>query len=161
MTADRKIFVPGEAAPVPAPQAEQPQPEQQRRKPGPKPRNPQPLDDAPTGAPDGAGMGQHETPPAAAGADFSPQQMAVVQRMIADAVRASKAGQDPATAAKLASEKIDAQRLPTQAAAAAMCEDSLARGVRPRAILTVDGWYTHPEMARTKAPGVAALGGQA
>jgi len=81
--------------------------------------------------------------------------------VIADAVRASKAGQDPSTAARLAAQAVDTQRLPTQAAAAAMCEDSLARGVRPRAILTVDGWYTHPEMARTKAPGVAALGGQA
>lgn len=158
MTADRKIFVPGEAAPVPAPQAEQPQPEQQRRKPGPKPRNPQPLDDAP--APADAGLGQSAASPAAGG-EFSPEQQAIVQRMIADAVRASKAGQDPSTAARLAAQAVDTQRLPTQAAAAAMCEDSLARGVRPRAILTVDGWYTHPEMARTKAPGVAALGGQA
>lgn len=164
MDQTRTILVPGEpaaapASPVaPAAPAAAAAPQEQRRKPGPKPRvslsAAEPAPGADPEVSESAEAGDPAVP------DFSPEQLAVVQRMISDAVRASRAGQDPGTAARLASEKLDAQKLPTQAAAAAMCEDSLARGIRPRAILTVDGWYTHPEMARTKAPGVSALGGQ-
>jgi len=36
----------------------------------------------------------------------------------------------------------------SQAEAAAMAAEQVAAGVRPRALLTPDGWYVHPESAR-------------
>lgn len=37
---------------------------------------------------------------------------------------------------------------PSQEAAKAMADEMVAAGTRPRALLTPDGWYTHPEAAR-------------
>jgi hypothetical protein len=87
---------------------------------------------------------------------FTPEQQAVVAQMIASAVAASKSSQDPQTAARLAAAVNSTERLPTQEAAMALQADAVARGVRPRAILTADGWVTHVEMARSK--GAPALG---
>ena len=84
---------------------------------------------------------------------------AAARPLIADAVRASKSSQDPATAAKLAAKAHSTARLPTQEDARVMCENAVAQGMRPRAILTSEGWYTHPEMARSKDTGVTLLGG--
>ena len=50
-----------------------------------------------------------------------------------------------------------AERRPTQAEAAAMAADSVAKNIRPRPILTEDGWYVHPETVRTVDHGVAKL----
>ena len=36
----------------------------------------------------------------------------------------------------------------SQAEAKAMADEMVAAGTRPRALLTPDGWYTHPEAAR-------------
>ena len=44
-------------------------------------------------------------------------------------------------------------RLMTQVEAAGIAGEMVAQGHKPRAILTVDGWYTHPEMARTAVHG--------
>lgn len=94
---------------------------------------------------------------AAAAEQFTPAQQALIAKMIGDAVQASKAAQDPRTAARLAAEKVDPSKLPTQEAARAAAEDAVSRGIRPRAVLTTDGWYTHPETTRTPA----SLNGQA
>lgn len=143
---DPTILTPGEPAAAPV-----------RKKPGPKPR-------VQAAAP-AAGEGGHdvdlddydsdELPPQPAVNPrpvlFSPEQQAEVQRMIADAVAASRSAQDPATAAKLAAKRLEGERLPTVAAAAAVCADAVSKGLRPRAVLTSEGWYVHPEMGRTKA----------
>ena len=146
MTDPTAILTPGDPAAAAAPA---------RKKPGPRPRA---QVAAPAeGGPD-ADLDEYDSddlPPAPAVAArpvvFSPEQQAEVQRMIADAVAASRSAQDPATAAKLAAKRLEGERLPTVDAAKAMCADAVAKGLRPRAILTVEGWYVHPEMARTKA----------
>jgi hypothetical protein len=88
---------------------------------------------------------------------FTPEQQAFMSQAIAAAVAAAKSAHDPATAAKLVQKKLEGERLPTTDAARAMCEDMISRGQRPRAILTTEGWYTHPEMTRSPA----SLNGQA
>lgn len=158
MSEPSAILVPGEQAPA-APAAAAPE----RRKPGPKPRAAAtPAAAAASGDDDLEQYESDDLPPAPEGdADFTPAQTRRVQAMIAEAVRASRSSQDPGTAAKLAAATMDQQKLPTVAAAMEMCEASVRQGLRPRAILTNEGWYAHPEMARTKDLGVARLGGDA
>ena len=105
-----------------------------------------------------------ELPPApapvampAASAEFTPEQQRLIAAMIASAVQASKAAQDPQTAAKLAAAANTAEKLPSQAQARAMCDDAVINGKRPRPIMTPDGWYVHPESVRTVDHGVAKL----
>lgn len=76
------------------------------------------------------------------------EQEARLAAQFTDAIHAAKASQDPATAAKLAAQRIAGQRLPTQAEAMAVLESHVANGIRPRAILTQDGYVTHREMTR-------------
>lgn len=158
-TADRQIMTPGETAqPAAAPAAEAPAaPAPERKKPGPKPRAA-----AAPAADDLAEFDSDELPPApaampAAAAEFTPEQQRLIAAMIADAVHASKSAQDPQTAAKLAAKANTAERLPSQAEAAAMCDDQVKRNIRPRPVLTPDGWYVHPETVRTVDHGVAKL----
>ena len=153
-TADRQILTPGETAQA-APAAE---PAPERKKPGPKPRA---AAQAP--ATDLDEFDTDELPPApavampAAAAEFTPEQQRLIAAMIASAVGAAKASQDPQTAAKLAAKANTAERLPSQAEAAAMCEDQVLKNIRPRPVLTPDGWYVHPESVRTVDHGVAKL----
>lgn len=154
---ERQILTPGE---VPAAAPEAPA----RRKPGPKSKaerdaeaaaaagKPGPTDDL-------AEFDTDELPEKPEAPQFTPEQQRLIATMIADAVRASKSSQDPATAAKLAAKANGTERLPTQDDARVMCENAVAQGLRPRAILTVDGFYVHPEMARSKDTGVTLLGG--
>lgn len=145
MSTDRQILTPGDSS------ASSATPVAERKKPGLKAKAAPPADDLDK-------FDSDDLPPAPK-VEFSPEQQAEIQRMIGAAVLASRSSQDPATAAKLASGALDSEKLPTQEAAAAMCEDMVRRGIRPRAIKTPDGWYTHREMAREKDPGVARLGG--
>lgn len=73
---------------------------------------------------------------------------------MAEAIGAAKSTRDPATAAALAARRMDGDRLPTQAAALEVLHDAVARGERPRSILSVDGWVT--VQAQTQSP--ASLG---
>lgn len=141
---ERQILTPG--APAVA----------ERKKPGPKPK-------AASAAEDGD-LDEFESDelPETPEVKFTPAQQAEIQRMIGAAVMAAKSSQDPATAARLASATMDSQKLPSQEAAIAMSENSLRQGLRPRAILTTDGWYTHPESAKTAASvGVTGIMGLA
>lgn len=136
-----------------------------RRKPGPKPKAPpaaaaQVAPDA--GDDDLAAFDEDDLPPSPGAAmparhakGFTPEQQALIASMIADAVRASKAGQDPGTAAKHAVGIPD--KLPSQEEARVMSEAMIAKGIRPRGILTPDGWYIHPEAARVRDYGIARL----
>lgn len=165
-TAERQILTPGETAqPAAAPAAEaSAAPAPERKKPGPRPR----AAAAPAAAP-AAGdsdLDEFETdelpppPPAAmpaAAAEFTPEQQRLIASMIASAVSAARSAQDPQTAAKLAARANTAERLPSQAEAKAMCDDMVAKNLRPRSILTPDGWYVHPEAVRTVDHGVAKL----
>lgn len=56
-----------------------------------------------------------------------------------------KRAQPAQAAAKPEATKLDAK---SQDEARAMAEQEVAKGRRPRALLTPDGWYAHPEMAR-------------
>lgn len=157
---ERQIQTPGEAPAAPAAA------EQTRRKPGPKSKAEREAEAAAAAttatagaADDLAEFDSEELPEAPAAPSFTPEQQALITKMIADAVRASKSSQDPATAAKLAAQANGAERLPTQDDARVMCENAVAQGKRPRPILTIDGWYAHPEMARSKDTGVTLLGG--
>lgn len=159
-TAERQILTPGETAhPAAAPAAPAPE---QRKRPGPKPRAAQPAAAA-GAASDLDEFDTDELPPAppaslpAAAAEFTPEQQRLIAAMIASAVGAAKSAQDPQTAAKLAAKANTAERLPGQADAKAMCDDQVARGFRPRPVLTPDGWYVHPESVRTVDHGVAKL----
>lgn len=155
---ERQILTPGESAPA----AEAAAPA--RRKPGPKSAAERAAAAAAAGAAgaddDLAEFEGDELPAAPAVANpesFSPAQQAIIAQMIAQAVQASKASQDPKTAAKLAAAANTKVVLPTQAEAMAMCNDQVAKGTRPRPILTPDGWYVHPESVRTVDHGVAKL----
>jgi len=162
-TAERQILTPGETAqPAAAPAAEAPSaPAPERKKPGPKP----PAAAAPAAAPaedDLDEFDSDELPPApsampASAAEFTPEQQRLIAAMIASAVGAARSAQDPQTAAKLAAKANTAERLPSQAEAKAMCDDMVARNLRPRPVLTPDGWYVHPEAVRTVDHGVAKL----
>ena len=168
-TSDRQILTPGETAqPAAAPAAEAPSaPAPECKKTGPVPgARAARAAAAPAAAPaddDLAEFDTDELPPAsvalpAAAAEFTPEQQRLIAAMIASAVGAAKSAQDPQTAAKLAAKANTAERLPSQAEAAAMCEDAIARSnARPRPILTPDGWYVHPESVRTVDHGVAKL----
>lgn len=151
-TPERQILTPGAApaaaaaaatAPASAPEAPA------RRKPGPKSA----AEKAAAAAADSAQTGTQGdddldgySSEDAGDAAFTPKQMVEVQRLITTAVAASRSSQDPGTALKLAAESQ--KRLPTQAAAQAMQADAVARGHRPRAILSDEGWVVHPEMTR-------------
>lgn len=162
-TAERQIQIPGESAPPAAPAAEQAPAAPVRNKPGPKPRAAAaPLHAAPAAADDLAEFDSDELPLApvampASAAEFTPDQQRLIAAMIASAVGAAKSAQDPQTAAKLAARANTVERLPSQAEAAAMCNDMVAKNHRPRGILTPDGWYVHPEAVRTADYGVAKL----
>lgn len=67
-------------------------------------------------------------------------------------VKRTQQGMSDSTKAR--ERQIDAQ---TQDEAREMAEADIARGVRPRALLTPDGWYVHPEL--TRGPG--SLGNKA
>jgi hypothetical protein len=54
--------------------------------------------------------------------------------------------------------KAKAEPLPTQEEAKAMAQKEIANGKRPRAILTAEGYYCHPEMARVKTQGAKEEG---
>lgn len=159
-TADRQILTPGETAqPAAAPAAEAPAaPAPKRKKPGPRPRAA-----AAPAADDLAEFDSDELSPAppaampASSAEFTPEQQRLIAAMIASAVGAARSAQDPQTAAKLAAKANTAERMPSQAEAAAMCGDMVAKNLRPRPILTPDGWYVHPETVRTVDHGVARL----
>ncbi len=156
MSEPSAILVPGEQPAAPAAAAPE------RKKPGPKPRAAAAPAAAAQTDDDLDDYDSEDLPPAPEGdADFTPAQTRRVQAMIAEAVRASRSSQDPGTAAKLASATLDQQKLPTVEAARAMCDDAVSKGMRPRAVLTTEGWYAHPEMARTKDLGVSRLGGDA
>lgn len=156
---ERQIQTPGESPAV----AEAPA----RRKPGPKSKAEREAEAAAATttttasgpADDLAEFDSEELPEKPEAPQFTPEQQRLIATMIADAVRASKSSQDPATAAKLAAKANGTERLPTQDDARVMCENAVAQGLRPRAILTVDGFYVHPEMARSKDTGVTLLGG--
>jgi hypothetical protein len=90
-------------------------------------------------------------------AEFTPEQQRLIAAMIASAVGAAKSAQDPQTAARLAARANTAERLPSQTEARAMCDDMVSKNMRPRAILTPDGWLVHPEAVRTVDHGVAKL----
>lgn len=141
MSESRQILTPGDSAP---PVVETPAP---RGKPGPKPK----AKAAAAPPADDLDEFEDEALPPASPVAFSPEQMAEIQKMIGAAVQASKASQDPQTAAKLAAAKLDSTKLPTVEAAKAMAEASVAQGIRPRAVLTGEGWYVHPDMTRTAA----------
>lgn len=159
-TAERQILTPGETAqPAAAPAAEAPAaPAPERKKPGPRPRAA-----AAPATNDLAEFDSDELPPAppaampASSAEFTPEQQRLIATMIASAVGAARSAQDPQTAAKLAAKANTAERMPSQAEAAAMCGDMVAKNLRPRPILTPDGWYVHPETVRTVDHGVARL----
>jgi hypothetical protein len=91
--------------------------------------------------------------PVPATAQMTPELSALVQRMIAEGVAAELA----AAKHDAAQPKAPAERLPTWQEAAAAAERSVRDGVRPRSVLTSDGWYVHPELARVKDSGVARL----
>lgn len=147
---ERQILTPGESAP--AVQAAAPA----RRKPGRKSAAEKAA--AAAGPDDLAEFDSEQLPAAPATAEsFSPAQQAIIAQMVAQAVRASKGSQDPNTAAKLAAAANTQVKHPTQDEAIAICNDQVAKGVRPRAIMTVDGWYVHPESVRTVDHGVAKL----
>ncbi len=171
-TAERQIMTPGEtaqpaAAPaVPAPSAPAPE----RKKPGPVPgaraaraaAAPAAAAAAPVGDDDLDQFDSDDLPPApaampASAAEFTPEQQRLIAAMIASAVGAARSAQDPKTAATLAAKANTAERMPSQAEAAAMCNDQVARNIRPRPVLTPDGWYVHPEAVRTVDHGVAKL----
>lgn len=157
--AERQILIPGETAQPAAAPAEAAAPTADRKKPGPKPRAAQPAA-APAAGDDLDEFESDELPPApmpASSAEFTPEQQRLIASMIASAVQASKAAQDPQTAAKLAAKANTAERLPSQSEAMAMCNDMVSRNLRPRPILTPDGWYVHPEAVRTVDHGVAKL----
>ena len=166
-TAERQIMTPGETAqPAAAPAAEATSaPAPERKKPGPKPRAaaaPAAPAAAPVGDDDLDQFDSDDLPPApaampASAAEFTPEQQRLIAAMIASAVGAARSAQDPQTAAKLAAKANTAERLPSQAEAAAMCEDQVSRNIRPRPVLTPDGWYVHPEAVRTVDHGVAKL----
>jgi len=166
-TAERQILTPGETAPLPAaapaaPVAAEAAATPERKKPGPKPRVPAAPAAATTGVDDLDEFDSDELPPApvpmpAAAAEFTPEQQRLIAAMIASAVGAARSAQDPQTAAKLAARANTKERLPSQAEAAAMCDDMVAKNQRPRSILTPDGWYVHPESVRTVDHGVAKL----
>lgn len=135
-----------------------------RRKPGPKSRAEREADAAAAKDANGSDLSEYETedlPPAPQPAlprslsGLSPEQKAEIAQMMAQAIAAARSGQDPNTAAKLAVGQPD--RLPSQEEAHIMCEAQIARGIRPRAILTPDGWYTHPESARVRDLGISRL----
>lgn len=157
MNAPRHILTPGESAvdETAAPEAAAAAPAEApaRAKPGPKP-GARAAARAAAAAPsdDLAAYESEDLPPAPAAADgdFTPEQQAKIARMIADAVQASRSSQDPQTAAKLAAQRLEPEQLPTVEQAKMTCEDAVSRGIRPRAILTNEGWYTHPEMARVR-----------
>lgn len=162
--ASRQILMPGEtaqaAAPAALPAAAEPAPEQ-RKKPGPKPRAAQ------AAAPGGDDLDEFDSnelparpavPPPPAGLEsFSPEQLMLVRKLVAEGVTAAMSSRDPATAIAIAAKNAQAVRLPTQDEARAMCEDMVTRNIRPRAVETVDGWYVHPEMTRVVDHGVARL----
>ena len=169
-TAERQILIPGETAqPAAAPAAAAPAavapaaPAPERKKPGPKPRAAEPAAAPAAGRADDLDeFDTDDLPPApvnlpAAAAEFTPEQQRLIAAMIASAVGAARSAQDPQTAARLAAKANTAERLPSQAEAAAMCNDMVAKNQRPRAILTPDGWYVHPEAVRTVDHGVAKL----
>lgn len=156
---ERQILTPGDSAPA----ADTASPA--RRKPGPKSAAEKAAAAAATAGAAGvnddlAEFDDDELPtsaPVANAESFSPAQQAIIAQMIAQAVQASKASQDPKTAAKLAAAANTKVTLPTQSEAMAMCNDQVAKGTRPRPILTPDGWYVHPESVRTVDHGVAKL----
>ena len=157
-TADRQILTPGDTAPPPAAAAADAATAPERKKPGPKPRA------AAAPAPDLDDYDSETLPPAPAApaaaanpAGFTPEQQRLITAMIAQAVAASKSAQDPATAAKLAAKANTPDKLPSQSEAAVMCNDQVVRGLRPRPVLTPDGWYVHPESARVLDAGLAKL----
>ena len=164
--APRQILMPGEtaqaAAQVPA-TADSATPAPERKKPGPKPRAAQAA--AATAGDDLDQFDEDELPPrpaaapaaVAAAASLTPEQMLLVQQLVAEGVRAAMSSRDPKTAVAIAAKAAQPQRLPSQDEAFAMCEDSVKKGIRPRAILTTEGWYAHPEMARVRDHGVAKL----
>ena len=171
-TAERQILTPGETAPPPnaapaAPVAAEAAATPERKKPGPKPRvAAAPTAAGPAAEPAGDDLDEFDTdelPPApvvpmpAAAAEFTPEQQRLIAAMIASAVGAARSAQDPQTAARLAAKANTKERLPSQAEAAAMCDDMVAKNQRPRSILTPDGWYVHPESVRTVDHGVAKL----
>lgn len=162
-TTERQILTPGETAqPAAAPAADAAL-AVERKKPGPKPRVAAPAA-APAAGDDLDEFDGDELPPApapvaapASAADFTPEQQRLIAAMIANAVGAARSAQDPQTAAKLAAAANTAEKLPTQDEAKAMCDDQVARGTRPRPVLTPQGWYVHPESVRTVDHGVAKL----
>jgi len=77
---------------------------------------------------------------------MTPELAAMVQQMVAEGVARGLA------AAKVGKPAPNtAQKLPTWQQAAAEAEAMVAKGIRPRAVLTPDGFYCHPEIARSKA----------
>ena len=163
--APRQILMPGEtaqAAPAVVAPAAEPAPE--RKKPGPKPRA---AAAAPAAGDDLDQFDEEALPPrpaapaAASLASFSPDQLQAINQVInervAEGIRAAMSSRDPRTAVDIAAKAAQPQRLPTQDEARVMCEDMVAKNIRPRAILTSDGWYAHPEMARVVDHGVARL----
>ena len=157
-----EIALPGEPAPA-NPEINQ---AQQRRKPGPKSRADREAEAASAKAENGRDdLDDYESDelppapgvamPASQAAGFSPAQQALIATMISDAVRAAKSGQDARTAANLAAGVHE--KLPSQEEARVMSEAMIAKGIRPRGILTPDGWYIHPEAARVRDHGTVRL----
>jgi hypothetical protein len=90
--------------------------------------------------------------PAGPTAGMSPELMDVVNQAIANGVAKALAAQGMTPKGKAATTKVL-----TVAEAAAICESMVQKGIRPRALLTDQGHYCHPEMARTKDYGVSTL----
>jgi len=161
--AERQIQIPGETAQPAAAPAEATAPiAEQRKKSGPKPRAAAQPAAAPAEGDDLDEFDSEELPPApvampATAAEFTPEQQRLIVAMIASAVGAARSAQDPQTAAKLAAKANTAERLPSQAEAKVMCDNQVQKNLRPRPILTPDGWYVHPEAVRTVDHGVAKL----
>ena len=150
MLDDPKILVPGETAPASAGKSKAPKPRVEVTSVLAGRQTPAAADDLAEFDGDELPPAPPEEPvPMSAVKQMLAAQAAKFEQQIAEAILASRSGQDPATAAKLAAARIASVQLPTQAEAAATCAALIAAGRRPSPILTVDGWFAHQELART------------
>lgn len=92
--------------------------------------------------------------PSAAPEGLSPELARLVQGMVAQQVAAALAKTTPRA------ERATPKEVPMDVAVA-MANDAVARGERPRSILTPEGWYCHRELARSQVMGSGDSGATA